>query len=40
MCHKNALHKELHPYPKRSKIKKFTFYYFFLLELVPFIFLR
>ena len=35
MRHENALH----PYPNRSEIKKFTFF-FSSLELVPFIFLR
>ena len=30
MRHKNALHKALHPYPYRSKIKKFTFFFFFI----------
>ena len=29
MHHKNALHKALHPYPNRRKIKKFTFFFFF-----------
>ena len=29
MHHKKALHKALHPYPNRSKIKKFTFFFFF-----------
>ena len=29
MHHKNALHKALHPYPNRSKIKKFTFFFVF-----------
>ena len=28
MCHKNALHKVLHPYPNRSKIKRFTSFFF------------
>ena len=40
MCHKNALHKALHPYPNRSKIKKFTFFSFFFVGTSSFYFLE
>ena len=30
MHHKNALHKVLHPYPNRSKIKNLPFFFFFI----------